>query len=29
MRKKRLEMEKAKNPNYGTIFNLGSIWTNG
>jgi len=29
MRKKRLEIEKAKNPNYGTIFNLGSIWTDG
>ncbi len=29
MRKKKLEIERAKNPNYGTIFNLGSIWTNG
>lgn len=29
MRKKKLEIERAKNPNYGTIFNLGSIWTDG
>ena len=29
MRKKRLEIERQKNPNYGTIFNLGSIWSNG
>lgn len=29
LRQKKLEMEKAKNPNYGTIFNLGSIWSDG
>ncbi len=29
MRQKKLEIERAKNPNYGTIFNLGSIWSNG
>ena len=29
MRQKRLEYERQKNPNYGTIFNLGSVWTDG
>jgi len=29
MRKKKLEIERQKNPNYGTIWNLGSIWSNG
>jgi len=29
MRKKRLAIERQKNPNYGTIFNLGSIWSDG
>ncbi len=29
MSKKKLEIERQKNPNYGTIFNLGSVWTDG
>jgi hypothetical protein len=29
LRQKKLEMERAKNPNYGTIFNMGSIWSDG
>ncbi len=29
MRQKRLEYERQKNPNYGTIFNLGSVWSDG
>lgn len=27
MRKKRNEMKRAQNPNYGTIFNMGEIWS--
>lgn len=29
MRQKKLEAERQKNPNYGTIWNLGSIWSDG
>lgn len=29
MREKREEMERQKDPNYGTIWNLGSIWSDG
>ena len=29
LRRKKLAREKAKNPNYGTIFNMGSIWKDG
>jgi hypothetical protein len=29
LRQKNIAMERAKNPNYGTIFNMGSIWTDG
>ena len=29
MRQKRLEAERQKDPNYGTIWNLGSIWSDG
>jgi hypothetical protein len=29
MRQKRIEMERQKDPNYGTIWNLNSIWSDG
>ena len=29
MREKREEMERQRDPNYGTIWNLGSIWSDG
>lgn len=29
MRQKRVEAERQKDPNYGTIWNLGSIWSDG
>lgn len=29
MREKRIEAERQKDPNYGTIWNLGSIWSDG
>lgn len=29
MRQKKLERERQKDPNYGTIFNMGSIWSDG
>ena len=27
LRQKRVEAEKAKNPNYGSIYNMGSVWS--
>lgn len=27
LRQKKLELERQKNPNYGTIWNLGSVWS--
>jgi len=27
LRQKYIEMQKAKNPNYGTILNMGSVWS--